>query len=162
MKEFLMKAGFSITGAIVAYLEPTIPYLLACTLAIMVDCYTAWALGRRVKKKFPDKAKKDADKVSSSKLKKAGGALIRVYLIVILAHVLEVTIFEEWHVFLPNIVAGAICFSQFLSILENESSCNDARWAQWLSKYFSDKAERHFNIDLNGDGKIGNGEKNHT
>lgn len=49
---------------------------------------------------------------------------------------------------LTKIAAGAICFWQLWSILENESSCNGAKWAKVMQKILVDKTERHFDIDL--------------
>jgi hypothetical protein len=49
---------------------------------------------------------------------------------------------------LTNIVAGAVCFWQVWSMLENESSCNNARWAKIAQRILVDKTERHFDIDL--------------
>ena len=40
-------------GAMIGFLRPTFPFIIVCTLAVLLDCYTAWALSRRVKKKFP-------------------------------------------------------------------------------------------------------------
>ena len=42
-----------------------------------------------------------------------------------------------------RIIAGAICFWQLLSILENESTCSTARWALLARKFLVDKAKRH-------------------
>jgi hypothetical protein len=50
--------------------------------------------------------------------------------------------------YLANWTAIVVCFIQFWSILENESSCNDKKWAVVLQKIMVDKAERHFDIDL--------------
>lgn len=33
-------------------------------------------------------------------------------------------------------------------MLENESSCNDAKWAKIAQRIMVDKTERHFDIDL--------------
>ena len=49
---------------------------------------------------------------------------------------------------LANITAGAVCFWQLWSMLENESSCSDERWAKVLQKVLVDKTERHFDVDL--------------
>ena len=42
-----------VMGACVAMIRPTFPFILVCTLAVLADCYTAWSLSRRVKKRFP-------------------------------------------------------------------------------------------------------------
>jgi hypothetical protein len=49
---------------------------------------------------------------------------------------------------LTKVAAGAICFWQLWSILENESSCNGAKWAKIMQKILVDKTSRHFDIDL--------------
>ena len=40
------------------------------------------------------------------------------------------------------------CLVQFVSILENESTCNGATWAKVLQKIVADKTDRHFNVRL--------------
>lgn len=50
--------------------------------------------------------------------------------------------------YLANIAAGAFCMVQVISILENESSCNDAKWGKVLQKILIDKTKRHLDIDL--------------
>ena len=60
--------------------------------------------------------------------------------------------------YLANWTAIVICSIQLWSILENESSCNDSKWAGVLQKFLVDKAERHWDIDLSG--LVEQGEKN--
>lgn len=74
--------------------------------------------------------------------------LIKVYALTVLAFLIETYIFEGLPVKLANIVAGAVCFRQVWSMLENESSCNDAKWAKIAQRILVDKTERHFEIDL--------------
>ena len=49
---------------------------------------------------------------------------------------------------LANYLAVIYCSVQFVSILENESTCNGAAWARVVQKIVADKTERHFNIKL--------------
>jgi hypothetical protein len=55
---------------------------------------------------------------------------------------------------LAKVAAGAVCFWQLWSIIENETSCretDDEGWAKFLKvirKIFVDKTSRHFNVDL--------------
>ena len=49
---------------------------------------------------------------------------------------------------LANYLAAVYCAVQFVSILENESTCNGAAWARVMQKIVADKTERHFNIKL--------------
>ena len=71
-----------------------------------------------------------------------------MYSVTVLAYLMETYIFEGLPVKLTNVVAGAVCFWQFWSMLENESSCNDAKWAKIAQRILVDKTARHFDIDL--------------
>ena len=148
VKELLSLIGrniMSVFGAFLAVLEPTIPFILICTLAVLCDCYTAWALSRRVKKKYPGS---NDGKFKSNYAGRVFVTLIKVYALTVLAHLIDLYIFPDLSLRLPNVVAGAVCFWQVWSMLENESSCNDARWAKVAQRVMVDKTERHFDIDL--------------
>lgn len=148
LKELLSLVGRNIMtlfGALLAMLEPTIPFIVICTLAVLCDCYTAWALSRRVKKKFPGS---NDGKFKSHYAGRVFVTLIKVYALTILAYLIDLYIFPDLSFRLPNIVAGAVCFWQVWSMLENESSCNDARWAKIAQRVMVDKTERHFDVDL--------------
>lgn len=132
-----------------AILEPTLPYILLCTLLILADCYTAWQLGKRVKKAHPGKVKKDSHKFASSHFGKVLITLLKSYFLVIVAYFIQKNITDGLPIDLAKIAAGAICFWQLWSILENESSCNGAKWAKIAQKILVDKTERHFDIKLN-------------
>lgn len=137
--------SFSVAGAMLAFLHPTFPFILICTLAVLGDVYTAWSLSRRVMKKHPGA---NDGKFKSCYAGKVFETLIKIYLLIILAYLIETFIFEGLPIRLANITAGAVCFWQVWSMLENESSCNNARWAKITQKVMVDKAERHFDIDL--------------
>lgn len=139
------KHFMGLIGAIFAFLEPTGPFILICTLAVLLDCYTAWALSRRVKKKFPGASD---GKFKSNYAGRVFITLIKIYALTILAFLIETYIFEGLPVKMANIVAGAFCFYQVWSMLENESSCNDSNWARIAQRILVDKTERHFDIDL--------------
>lgn len=141
----LGKVVTSCMGAVLAGLQPTFPFILVCTLAILADCYTAWALSRRVKEKYPNA---NDGKFKSRYAGRVVVTLIKAYVLVILAFLVELHIFEGMPLRLANITAGAICFWQLWSILENESSCSDAKWAKIAQRILVDKTERHFDIDL--------------
>ncbi|MDR1652044.1 MAG: hypothetical protein LBS01_00045 [Prevotellaceae bacterium] len=132
-------------GAALAFLAPTIPFILICTFAILCDCYTAWALSRRVKKKYPGA---NDGKFKSNYAGRVFLTLLKVYALIVLVFLIENFIFEGLPVKLANVIAGAVCFWQIWSMLENESSCNDAKWAKIAQRILVDKTERHFDIDL--------------
>lgn len=134
-----------VMGACVAMIRPTFPFILACTLAVLADCYTAWSLSRRVKKRFPGA---NDGKFKSNYAGRVFITLIKVYSLTILVHLIDAMVFPEIALHLPQVVAGAVCFWQIWSMLENESSCNDAKWAKIAQRIMVDKTERHFDIDL--------------
>ena len=134
-----------VMGACVAMIRPTFPFILVCTLAVLADCYTAWSLSRRVKKRFPGA---NDGKFKSNYAGRVFITLIKVYSLTILVHLIDAMVFPEIALHLPQVVAGAVCFWQIWSMLENESSCNDAKWAKIAQRIMVDKTERHFDIDL--------------
>lgn len=148
LKTFIAHCGrycVSTLGALVAFLQPTFPFIVVCTIAILCDCYTAWSLSRRVKKKYPGA---NDGKFKSNYAGRVFVTLIKVYALTVLAFLIETYIFEGLPMKLSNIVAGAVCFWQVWSMLENESSCNDAKWAKVAQRILVDKTERHFDVDL--------------
>lgn len=144
----IIKYLVTLTGAVVSIIEPTIPYMVICSLAILADCYTAWQLDRRVKAKFGDKAPKDSGKFRSKDYGKVIHTLIKVYALIIMAYFINIYITSGIGVDITKVAAGAVLFWQLWSILENESSCNNATWAKVAQKVLVDKTERHLDIDL--------------
>ena len=139
---------FTMLGALLALLEPTLPFILICSFAIFCDCYTAWRLDKRVKAKFGEKAPKSSGKFLSSKAGRVIHTLVKVYALIILAYFINMYITSGLGVDMTKVAAGAVCFWQLWSIFENESSCNDATWAKVAQKVLVDKTERHLGVDL--------------
>lgn len=146
----IMRATFTGVGAVMAALEPTLPYLGICTLAIFYDCWTAWQLSRRVRRKHPERTRKGEGKFSSHHFGRVILTLLKAYALIALAFLMNKHITGGWGADLTKVAAGAVCFWQLWSILENESSCNGARWARMAQKILLDKTERHFDLDLSG------------
>lgn len=120
------------------------PLVCVCYAFVLLDCYTAFKLSRRIKKS----SGKSSGKFRSDKFK---STVLEMFFLVpiclLLAFFTQKYIFESDLKF-PQIAAGIISGWQFWSILENESSCSDKKWAVILQKIMVDKAERHFDIDL--------------
>ena len=133
----ILRCIFTALGATMAILEPTLPYILICTLMILADCYTAWSLSKRARKVHPNRVSKDGKKFKSHHF---GAVLLTI--------MIQHHITDGISIDLTKVAAGAICFWQFWSILENESSCNGAKWAIVLQKILVDKTSRHFDINL--------------
>lgn len=144
----IMRWVFAGIGAVLGILEPTLPYLLICTLLIFADCYTAWSLGRRASRVHPERVKKDAHKFQSHHFGQVLMTLIKSYALIIMAYLIGRHITDSLPIDMTKVAAGAICFWQIWSILENESSCNGSKWAKVAQKILMDKTERHFDIDL--------------
>lgn len=140
--------AFTLLGSLVAVFEPALPYLAICTLMIIADCYTAWSLSRRVRRIHPQRVSEDGHKFKSHNFGKVIVTLLKAYALIMMAFLIQRHITEGWGVELTKVAAAAICFWQFWSILENESSCNGARWARLLQRILVDKTSRHFDIDL--------------
>ena len=141
-----MKWLFVGTGALLSYLKPTIPFMLICVLATAIDCWSAYSLSKRVRKKHPDA---NDGKFKSKYANKIFTTLLKVCALIVLVFVIDrIIIPTEQGLYLPNIVAGMFCLVQVWSILENESSENDAKWAHVLQRIMVNKAERHFDVPL--------------
>lgn len=139
---------FTALGAVVAILEPTLPYLVISTLMIFADCYTAWQLSKRAKKAHPERVSDDGKKFKSQHFGKVIVTVLKAWALIIMAFLIQTHITDGLPMDLTKVAAGAICFWQIWSILENESSCNGAKWAKLLQRIVVDKTERHFDIDL--------------
>lgn len=118
-------------------------------LLILIDCYTAKRLAKRVMKKYgKDRASAKFSSIKFAKVMKnlaiSSTALLATWLIYVLV---LVPLHKEWiplHIY----TCGAIIIWQVLSMLENESSCNGSKWAILLQKVLVDKTQRHLDIDL--------------
>lgn len=144
----LLRWVFTAIGAVLAIIEPTYPYLVICTFMILADCYTAWSLSKRARKAHPEKVSQDGKKFKSHNFGKVIMTLLKAYTLIIMAFFMQKYITNGIPIDLAKVAAGAICFWQFWSILENESSCNGSKWAKLLQKIVVDKTSRHFDIDL--------------
>lgn len=147
LSEFL-RWVFTAIGAVIAILEPTLPYLIICTIMIFADCFTAWQLSRRARKAHPNRVSDDGKKFKSQHFDKVIVTVLKAWALIIMAFLMQRHITDGLPLDLTKVAAGAICFWQLWSILENESSCSDAKWAKILQKILVDKTSRHFDIDL--------------
>ena len=64
---------------------------------------------------------------------------------------IEKNILKDLSFEITKYVAALFCLVQLLSVLENESSCNNAWWARAVQKFLMDKSKRHFDIDIDID-----------
>jgi hypothetical protein len=140
------------TGWLISEFRPTFPLIVVAVIFILYDAYTAYRLDKRVHIAYPDKTTRAKAKFTSFAFGKVIKQTIpsRLWL-VILAYLAEHWVFIHMTAPLSYIVTGAICFEQFWSVLENESSCrddNDSRLWKILQSIMVDKTERHFDVKL--------------
>ncbi|MDR1022025.1 MAG: phage holin family protein [Prevotellaceae bacterium] len=141
----LVKFISGLTGAIIACFAQTMPFAMICLFAVIVDCISAFRLSLRVKVKFPEQC---SGKLKSDSARRMFGTLLMIYAVILLLHTVDKYCFTFMNMYLANIAAGVFCMVQIISILENESSCNRAKWAKVLQKMLVDKTKRHLDVDL--------------
>ncbi len=140
----ILRWGIGLLGATIAHFEPMFPMLGVCFAVMLVDSFTAWRLARRVRERYP---KANDGKFKSKHFGKVVYRIFFIMMYVLLAHLIQQHILTA-NVYFPNMIAGAFCFWEMWSILENESSCNEANWAKFLQKFLVSKASRHFDYDF--------------
>ena len=134
-------------GAMWCYIEPTIPFILVCFLAMMFDVLSAWMLNRRVMRKYGREA---ADgKLKSQHAMKIISDLVTIFVCILLGDLVDDVLLPQLgDLHIAQYIAAVFSIIQLLSILENTSSCNDAPWAKVLQKFIADKTERHLEVAL--------------
>lgn len=139
-------------GWVVGEFSPTFPLISIAIIFILCDTYTAYDLAKRVKQRYQGQIPQDEVKFTSF----AFGKVIREtipkrLMLIILAFLVEHWVFPSENSHLTQIITGAICLEQFVSILENECSCrdgNDGLLWKILRKILVDKTQRHCNVNL--------------
>lgn len=132
-------------GIIWAWMEPTFPYVLLCIFAVLLDCLTAWRLNRRIKKTVPN-AKADG-LLRSAKMMKMVSDILILFLCLTLAEGVDSHLLGHFGgLHLGQYVAAIFVLCTFVSILENESSCNTSTWARAVQKIVCSKVERHIDM----------------
>lgn len=141
-------------GILWCYIEPSLNYISVCFFALVLDCYTAWRCNRRIYSRYREAIKRNPKCKMDGKLRsKKMAKMVQDFSVLIMAIFLAVIIDNDLlahmgELHLANFLAVIYCSVQFVSILENESTCNGAAWARVVQKIVADKTERHFNIKL--------------
>lgn len=144
----------AVCGLAWCYIEPSLNYIGVCFFALVLDCYTAWRCNRRIYSRYREAIKKDPrckmdGKLRSRKMAKMVQDFSVLIMAIFLATFVDRVILNYMDpLHLANYISALYCGVQFVSILENESTCNGARWASVMQKIVADKTERHFNIKL--------------
>lgn len=150
---YVSRAIAAVLGLLWVHIEPSINFITVCFFALIIDCYTAWRCNRRIYQKYREEIKRNPKckmdgKLRSKKMAKMVWAFSVLIMCICLASYLDRNILGYMNTHLANQLTAMYCLVQFVSILENESTCNGAAWARVLQKIVADKTERHFNVKL--------------
>ena len=132
--------------------KPAFPLAVVAIVFILYDAWTAYKLDKRVHTAYPDKTQRKQAKFTSFAFGKVVKQTIpKRLMLIILAFLAEHWVFIHGTIPLSYVVTGAICFEQFWSILENESSCrpeSESRFWKLMQQIMVDKTERHLDVNL--------------
>jgi hypothetical protein len=131
---------------LVALVEPSFKFAFVLFFAVMLDCFSAYDLSRRLKRAYPDQV---CGKFKSQYALKMLRTFVQAYSAVLLLYMVDKVLLDGvMSLSLSNIGAALFCAIQLWSVLENISSGNGAKWAKALQRIMVDKAKRHFDVDL--------------
>ena len=134
---------------IIAVLAPTFGFAAVLMLAILIDCWSAWDLNRRLHRIYPENVD---GKFKTSYAMRIFRTFLLVYSVVLLMYLVDTILLPDFgYLNLGNVAAAVFCGIQVFSILENISSGNGAAWAKVLQRFLTDKAKRHFKIQIDKD-----------
>lgn len=141
-----------LVGWMIGEFKPAFLLTVVVVVFILYVAWTAFKLDKRVRTAYPDKTQRKQAKFTSFAFGKVVKQMIPKRLMLIILAFLE----EHWvfiHVTIPlsYVVTGAICFEQFWSILENESSCrteSESRFWKLMQQIMVDKTEPHLDVNL--------------
>ena len=148
MQGTIFKYLLAVAMAFVSFIEPTLNFFYGIVAVITLDCISAYNLNRRIKKKFPNYA---TGKLESKKALKIIYTIGKVYGVILIIWFIEKNVLKDLSFEITKYVAALFCFIELISVLENESSCNNAWWARLLQKVLMDKTKRHFDIEIDID-----------
>ena len=123
------------------FYAPVLPFIGITVFLVILDFVSAIRLGMRMRRRGMS-----ADpRLSSRKLSRLLGTVIRIFIAFTVASLLERLSLGQYIGSLNPVhaLAGLICFRQIMSILENESCATDSQWAATARKYLADKTGRH-------------------
>lgn len=134
----------AIGGLLWSLILPVLPYAGLCTAMVVADTVTAWTLSRRVARRYPASVgRTGAGKMQSRRMSQMLITLAKVYALLVIAAATDAVLALPFEISVLKFSAGAVCFWQAISVLENESSCSDAAWARIARRFLIDKARRH-------------------
>lgn len=141
-----------LVGWMIGEFKPAFLLTVVVVVFILYVAWTAFKLDKRVRTAYPDKTQRKQAKFTSFAFGKVVKQTIpKRLMLIILAFLAEHWVFIHVTIPLSYVVTGAICFEQFWSILENESSCrpeSESRFWKLMQQIMVDKTERHLDVNL--------------
>ena len=141
-----------LVGWMIGEFKPAFLLTVVVVVFILYVAWTAFKLDKRVRTAYPDKTQRKQAKFTSFAFGKVVKQTIpKLLMLIILAFLEEHWVFIHVTIPLSYVVTGAICFEQFWSILENESSCrteSESRFWKLMQQIMVDKTERHLDVNL--------------
>ena len=141
-----------LVGWMIGEFKPAFLLTVVVVVFILYVAWTAFKLDKRVRTAYPDKTQRKQAKFTSFAFGKVVKQTIpKRLMLIILAFLKEHWVFIHVTIPLSYVVTGAICFEQFWSILENESSCrteSESRFWKLMQQIMVDKTERHLDVNL--------------
>jgi len=144
-QEIFRTAVSAAAGWLWAVAGPALPYGVVCTLMVVADVVSARRLARRLRAAVPGSAARL--RFSSARFGRVVGTLSRIYALLVLAAMVDTVVMGGGGMLL-KFAAGAVCFWQAWSVLENEASACTRPWALILRRVLVDKTERYLGVTL--------------
>lgn len=142
-----------LVGWMIGEFKPAFLLTVVVVVFILYVAWTAFKLDKRVRTAYPDKTQRKQAKFTSFAFGKVVKQTIQKRLmLIILAFLAEHWVFIHVTIPLSYVVTGAICFEQFGSILQNESSCrpeSESRFWKLMQQIMVDKTECYLDVNLN-------------
>lgn len=135
----------SIAGGLLLAFETSIVFLVPCFIAILLDVITAYSLGRRVHRKYPNQSDGKFKSVHKFQIIYT---MIIIFMCIMLASYVDELVIKGDDGFAVRFVVGVFLFYETWSCLENWSSENDNKIAKALQRIMVNKAERHLDVPL--------------
>lgn len=142
--EIFRPAGAALTGLVTSVFELTAPMLVLTSAFVVADTYTAIRLQRRLERQ--GKIARGTSRFSSRRFGRMFVTIARILGLLVLTAMADILVLEPMGLGAMKIVAGAVCFWQAVSLLENEAAANDAPWAVYARRYLVDKARRYLDV----------------
>lgn len=130
-----------LAGMAGAVVENVVPMFVLTGTFVFADTLTALRLQWRLVRAGKLDARKA--RLSSARFGKVLKTLAKILGLLVLTSMADFLVLAPLGIPAMRIVAGAVCFWQAISLLENEASENDARWAVYARRILIDKAMRY-------------------